>query len=77
MDNLTTTARNHMAYFVEYTPNENEGKQWEELTEAQFADLCQQHQDKLATGAWQDDVYFAQLTGPTVVLVDKHGLFYS
>ena len=77
MNKVTRITRGHMAYFVEYTPNESEGEQWEELTEAQFVALCQRHTDNLATDAWQANMYFVQLTGPSIVLIDKHGLFYS
>ena len=69
--------RNYVDYYVEYTPNENEGKQWEQLTEDQFVRLCNEHKAKLRGIEWESNIYYAHLTGPTVVIIDKHGLFYS
>jgi hypothetical protein len=54
-----------MKYFLEYIPAMSEEKVWEELTEGQFIDICSREND------FEPDIYFIQLTGPTLVIRSK------
>jgi len=56
-----------MKYWLEYkAPAESyDDKEWEELTEAEFVEICQ------AQGDYAADIYFIQLTGPSLVIKRK------
>tara|TARA_B110000908_G_scaffold71176_1_gene85900 strand:+ start:20601 stop:20864 length:264 start_codon:yes stop_codon:yes gene_type:complete len=54
-----------MKYFVEYQPTKNESKMWEELTEDEFTSAC------CAQNDFEPDIYFIQLTGPSLVIRSK------
>ena len=54
-----------MKYFIEYQPTKNESKMWEELTEDEFIEICSAQSD------FEPDIYFIQLTGPTLVIRSK------
>ena len=54
-----------MKYFLEYIPAKSESKMWIELTEYDFAEICSAQDD------FEPDIYFIQLTGPSLVIRSK------
>ena len=54
-----------MKYFLEYIPAKSESKMWIELTEYDFAEICSAQED------FEPDIYFIQLTGPSLVIREK------
>ena len=56
-----------MKYWLEYkAPAESyDSKEWKELTEAEFVEICK------AQGGYNQDIYFIQLTGPSLVIKGK------
>lgn len=54
-----------MKYFIEYDQVNDDSKMWEELTEDEFIEIC------FAQRHFEPDIYFVQLTGPTLVIRSK------
>jgi hypothetical protein len=56
-----------MKYWIEYKApaDEYDDKLWEELTESEFSEIC------TAQGDYAPDIYFIQLTEPSLVIRNK------
>ena len=57
-----------MKYWIEYTAarTKSESYKWEELSEAEFVEICQAQED------YFEDIYFMQLTEPSLVIKRKY-----
>jgi hypothetical protein len=69
-----------LEWFVEYYPNDDEGEQWQELTEREFLDLIAQHK----TRGIEPIIDYERFTmfdngrdGRRLTLRDEWGVYYG
>ena len=71
---------NNLEYGVEYYPNNDEGEQWEELTESEFLALIRRHKVKGLDPVLEYEVftyYSNGRDGRRLTIRDEYGLFYG
>lgn len=75
-----TVTTNNLEYGVEYRPNEDEGEQWEELTEWEFLDLIASHKRRGFSVNMEYDSFSIRENGrfgKRLTIVDDWGIYYG
>lgn len=69
-----------LEYGVEYSPNLDEGEQWQELTESEFLDLIAQHKAKGIDPILEYECFTMfdnGREGKRLTIVDESGVYYG
>jgi len=77
---MTTQPNTDLEYFVEYSPNLNEGEQAQELNKLEFLDLVKQHQMQGIDPHLEYDVFTVfdnGRSGHRLTIRDDYGIFYG
>ena len=67
-------------YGVEYFPNEDEGEQWQELTEFEFISLIQDHKQRGIDPLIEYDcftIFDNGRSGRRLTIRDEYGVYYG
>ena len=70
----------HMEWGVEYSPNEQEGEEWQELTEQEFKDLLLSHTARGIEPSLRMEwfsIFDNGREGKRLTLVDTWGIYYG
>lgn len=71
---------NSLEYGVEYYPNNDEGEQWQELTEAEFLSLIRDHKARgleYKLDYERFTIFDNGRTGCKLTILDTYGVYYE